>query len=47
MGLYKSANTMVGCATCEHAWWGSFRKIRVSLPKWENCDIHSKSALRN
>jgi integrase len=28
---------------CEHAWWGSFRGTRVSLPRWANRDIHSKT----
>jgi hypothetical protein len=28
---------------CEHAWWGSFRSIRVSLPRWANRNIHTKT----
>jgi hypothetical protein len=28
---------------CEHAWWGSFRGVRVSPSKWANRDIHSKA----
>lgn len=28
---------------CEHAWWGSFRGIRVSLPKWANREVRSKA----
>jgi site-specific recombinase XerD len=29
---------------CEHAWWGSFRGKRVSLTKWTNRTIDSKTA---
>ncbi len=28
---------------CEHAWWGSFRGIRMRLPKRANRDIHAKA----
>src|SRR4051812_29932860 len=28
---------------CKHAWWGSFRGKRVSLAKWTNREIKSKS----
>jgi integrase len=28
---------------CEHAWWGSFRGVRVSLPKWANREVQSKA----
>ncbi len=44
MGLYKIC-THKGRARdrCEHAWWGSFRGQRVSLPKWTNREIDSKA----
>jgi hypothetical protein len=44
MGLYKIC-THSGRARdrCEHAWWGSFRGKRVSLPKWTNREIGSKA----
>jgi integrase len=29
---------------CEHAWWGSFRGVRVSLAKWTNREIDTKAA---
>jgi integrase len=28
---------------CDHAWWGSFRGVRVSLSKWANRDIALKT----
>jgi integrase len=28
---------------CRHAWWGSFRGVRVSLAKWTNREIDSKA----
>src|SRR5438552_17938591 len=28
---------------CDHAWWGSFRGVRVSLAKWTNREIDSKA----
>ena len=28
---------------CEHAWWGSFRGVRVSLAKWTNREIDNKA----
>jgi integrase len=28
---------------CEHAWWGSFRGVRVSLAKWSNREVRSKA----
>jgi integrase len=28
---------------CEHAWWGSFRGVRVSLTKWTNREIRTKA----
>jgi integrase len=44
VGLYKIC-THKGRARdrCEHAWWGSFRGKRVSLPKWTNREIGSKA----
>ena len=44
MGLHKIC-THKGRARdrCEHAWWGSFRGKRVSLPKWTNREIGSKA----
>ena len=45
MGLYKLC-THKGRDRdrCDHAWWGSFRGIRVSLEKWTNREIQSKTA---
>jgi integrase len=44
MGLYKICeHTGRTRDRCEHAWWGSFRGIRVSLPKWANREIHTKA----
>jgi len=44
MGLYKICeHTGRLRDRCQHAWWGSFRGIRVSLQKWANRDIHSKA----
>ena len=44
MGLYKICEHRGRTRDrCEHAWWGSFRGVRVSLPKWANRDIHSKA----
>src|ERR1700681_1885738 len=28
---------------CEHAWWARFRRVRVSLEKWSNREITSKT----
>jgi integrase len=44
MGLFKLCDHK-GTARdrCHHAWWGSFRGIRVSLPKWANHDARTKS----
>jgi integrase len=44
MGLYKLC-THQGRARdrCTHAWWGSFRGRRVSLAKWTNRAIDSKT----
>ena len=45
MGLYKICEHKGRARDrCEHAWWGSFRGIRVSLPKWTNREIDSKAA---
>jgi hypothetical protein len=39
MGLYKICEHKGRARDrCEHAWWGSFRGIRVSLPKWARRD---------
>ena len=44
MGLYKLCqHKRRERDRCEHAWWGSFRGIRVSLPRWANRDIRSKT----
>lgn len=44
MGLYKICEHKGRTRDrCEHAWWGSFRGIRVSLPRWANRDLHSKA----
>jgi hypothetical protein len=44
MGLYKICEHKGRMRDrCEHAWWGSFRGIRVSLPKWANRDIRTKA----
>ena len=44
MGLYKICEHRGRMRDrCEHAWWGSFRGVRVSPPKWANRDIHSKA----
>lgn len=43
MGLYKLCNHKGrGRDRCDHPWWGSYRGIRVSLPKWTNRKIDSK-----
>jgi hypothetical protein len=44
MGLYKICEHKGRMRDrCEHTWWGSFRGIRVSLPKWANREIHTKT----
>src|SRR5579872_1358384 len=44
MGLYKICEHKGRARDrCEHAWWGSFRGKRVSLEKWANRDIKSKT----
>ena len=48
MGLYKICEHKGRMRDrCEHAWWGSFRGIRVSLPKWANRDVHTKPLTSN
>jgi hypothetical protein len=44
MGLFKLCDHK-GTARdrCQHPWWGSFRGIKVSLPKWANHEIRTKS----
>jgi len=44
MGLYKICEHKGRLRDrCEHAWWGSFRGIRLSLAKWANREIHTKA----
>ena len=44
MGLYKICEHKGRARDrCEHAWWGSFRGKRVSLAKWANREIKSKT----
>jgi integrase len=44
MGLYKLCqHKRRERDRCEHAWWGTFRGIRVSLSRWANRDIRSKT----
>lgn len=44
MGLYKICEHKGRARDrCEHAWWGSFRGKRVSLAKWANREIRSKT----
>ncbi len=43
MGLYKICDHGTAAKKrCDHAWWGSFRGQRVSLPKWTNRAIRTK-----
>src|SRR5829696_6932973 len=45
MGLYKICEHKGRARDrCDHAWWGSFRGKRVSLEKWANRDIKTKTA---
>jgi hypothetical protein len=39
VGLYKLCEHKGG----EHAWWARFRRVRVSLDKWSNREIRSKT----
>ena len=44
MGLYKICEHKGRARDrCGHVWWGSFRGERVSLAKWANRDINSKT----
>ena len=44
MGLYKiCAHKERARDRCEHPWWGSFRGARVSLARWANREIRSKT----
>ena len=44
MGLYKLCEHKRRARDrCEHAWWGRFRHVRVSLEKWSNREITSKT----
>ena len=44
MGLYKICRHSGRARDrCEHAWWGSFRGRRVSLARWANCEVESKT----
>jgi integrase len=44
MGLYKLCqHKRRERDRCEHAWWGSFRGVRVSLSRWANRDVRSKT----
>lgn len=44
MGLYKICDHKGRARDrCEHAWWGSFRGVRVSLAKWTNREIDNKA----
>lgn len=44
MGLYKiCAHRGRHRDRCAHAWWGSFRGVRVSLAKWANREVQSKA----
>jgi integrase len=44
MGLYKLCDHKGRARDrCEHVWWAQFRKVRVSLEKWANREIESKT----
>jgi integrase len=44
VGLYKICEHKGRARDrCDHAWWGSFRGVRVSLTKWTNREIDSKA----
>ncbi len=44
MGLYKLCNHRDRARDrCEHAWWARFRQVRVSLNKWADRDIRTKT----
>jgi len=43
MGLYKLCDHRGRARDrCGHPWWGSYRGVRVSLPKWTNRAIETK-----
>jgi integrase len=45
MGVYKICEHKGRARDrCDHTWWGSFRGKRVSLEKWANRDIETKTA---
>ena len=45
MGLYKICEHKRRARDrCDHAWWGSFRGVRVSLSKWTNREIECKAS---
>src|SRR5690349_8906238 len=44
MGLYKLCDHRDRVRDrCEHVWWARFRHVRVSLNKWANRDIRTKT----
>ena len=44
MGLYKLCEHKGRARDrCEHAWWARFRQVRVSLEKWSNREIGTKT----
>ena len=44
MGLYKLCEHAGRSRDrCDHPWWGSFRGVRVSLAKWTNREVRSKT----
>ena len=44
MGLYKLCDHKGRARDrCEHAWWARFRHVRVSLEKWANREIKTKT----
>ena len=44
MGLYKLCDHKGRARDrCDHAWWARFRHVRVSLEKWSNREIKTKT----
>src|SRR2546428_8057494 len=44
MGLYKICEHKGRARDrCEHTWWARFKHVRVSLEKWANREIQSKT----
>jgi hypothetical protein len=44
VGLYKLCEHKGRARDrCEHVWWARFRQVRVSLDKWSNRQIRSKT----